>query len=164
MNDYISKPVQLEALERIMQRAIDHFVEATPLQTQGNGTIIDPAALAVLQQLRRPDRPDPVAELIDLFLHETPERLREMRTAITQYNADALSHAAHSLRGCAGSIGAVRMASLCEELEENAERRALQVSSRLLKEIETEFDKARQALEVVKAESAASGSGTLLPS
>src|SRR5256885_6752737 len=120
MDDYISKPVQLEALEKIMQRAIHHFVGTTTPQTHGNGTIIDPAALAVLQQLRRPDRPDPVAELIDLFLHETPQRLREMRIAITQYNADTLSLAAHSLRGCASSIGAVRMASLCEKLEENA--------------------------------------------
>jgi HPt (histidine-containing phosphotransfer) domain-containing protein len=73
-----------------------------------------------------------------------------MRTAATQYNAQALAAVAHNLRGCASSIGALQMASLCERLEENAGRRALQVSSRLLTEIETEFDRARQALELVK--------------
>ena len=81
-----------------------------------------------------------------------------MRTAVTQYNAEALATAAHSLRGCASSIGAVRLANLCEKLEENAERRALQISTRLLKEIETEFDTARQALERVRTESPSSPS------
>ena len=150
MDDYISKPVQLDALEKVMQRALDHIVR-TATDTDGNGMIIDPAALAVLRQLRRPDRPDPLEELIDLFVQETPERLQQMRTAVTQYNAEALAEVAHSLRGCASSIGAVRMASLCEKLEENADRRALQISSRLLKQIETEFDNARQALELVKS-------------
>ena len=104
-----------------------------------------------MRQLRRPDKPDPVVELIDLFIQETPKRLREMRNAATQYDADALAAAAHNLRGCAGSIGAVKMAGLCEKLEENAGRRALQISSRLLKEIETEFDRVRQALHLEKS-------------
>ena len=151
MNDYISKPVQLDALDKVLQRAIDSIGRATAFDTNGNGTIIDPAAITVLRQLRGPDRPDPVAELIDLFVRETPDRLREMQTAATQYDAEALAAAAHNLRGCASSIGAVRMATLCQKLEENAERRALQVSSRLLTEIEFEFDRARHALEREKS-------------
>ena len=150
MDDYISKPVQLDALETVLHRAIHGIARAATDGTLGNDTIIDPAAITVLQQLRRPDKPDPVAELIDLFIRETPERLREMQIAATQYNPRALAAAAHSLRGCASSIGAVKLASLCEKLEETAERRALQASSRLLKEIETEFDRARHALEFEK--------------
>jgi len=150
MDDYISKPVQLDALEKALQRAIDYIARTAPSATNGSDTIIDPAALAVLRQLRRPDKPDPVAELIDLFVRETPERLQEMHTAVTQYNAEALAAVAHSLRGCASTIGALKIAGLCGKLEENAERRALQISSRLLKEIETEFDRVRQALELAK--------------
>ena len=149
MDDYISKPVQLHALEKVLLGAIDYLALAEASDT--NGTILDPAALALLRQLRRPDKPDPVVELIDLFIQETPKRLREMRNAATQYDADALAAAAHNLRGCAGSIGAVKMAGLCEKLEENAGRRALQISSRLLKEIETEFDRVRQALHLEKS-------------
>jgi CheY-like chemotaxis protein len=150
MDDYISKPVQLEALEKALRGAIDHLGQPVASSRNGNEMVIDTEALEVLRQLRRPDKPDPVAELIDLFVQETPVRLREMRTAATQYNAQALAAVAHNLRGCASSIGALQMASLCERLEENAGRRALQVSSRLLTEIETEFDRARQALELVK--------------
>src|ERR1044071_2018071 len=154
MDDYISKPVQLDSLEEVLHRAVDHLA-ATAASTAvpgppANGIVIDPAALAVLRQLRRPDKPDPVTELIDIFDQETPERLREMHTAVTQYNAEALATAAHSLRGCASSIGAVRIAGLCQKLEENAERRAMQISSRLLKEIESEYETARHALELEK--------------
>ena len=74
MDDYISKPVQLAALEKALERAIDYIARTAPSATNGSDTIIDPAALAVLRQLRRPDKPDPVAELIDLFVRETPER------------------------------------------------------------------------------------------
>jgi len=49
------------------------------------------------------------------------------------------------------------LADLCEKLEENADRRALQISTRLLKEIEAEFDAARQALERVRTEQPSSG-------
>ena len=154
MDDYISKPVQLDALEKALQQAVEYLGRATPAtDAKENQMIIDPAAFLVLRQLRRPDKPDPVAELIDLFVQETPLRLHQMRTAVTQYNAEALATAAHSLRGCASSIGAVRLANLCEKLEQNADRRALQISTRLLKEIETEFDTARQALERVRTES-----------
>jgi CheY-like chemotaxis protein/HPt (histidine-containing phosphotransfer) domain-containing protein len=150
MDDYVSKPVQLDALEEALRRAIDHLGRPVTSGRNGNEPVIDTEALQVLRQLRRPDKPDPVAELIDLFVQETPIRLREMRTAATQYNAQTLAAVAHNLRGCASSIGAMQMASLCEKLEENAGRRALQVSSRLLNEIETEFDRARCALEAVK--------------
>ena len=150
MDDYVSKPVQLNALEEALRRAIDHLGRPVTRSRNGDESVIDTEALQVLRQLRRPDKPDPVAELIDLFVQETPVRLREMRTAANQYNAQALAAVAHNLRGCASSIGAMQMARLCEKLEENAGRRALQVSSRLLNEIETEFDRARCALELVK--------------
>jgi len=141
-----ANPVQLNALEGVMAAAIDHMCTRRWPARRSIGTIIDPAALAVLHQLRRPDRPDPVAELkIDLFVQETPERLREMRTAVTQYNAEALAAQPTACGLRASSIGAMRMASLCERLEQNAERAALKSSSRLLKEIETEFEGARQA-------------------
>ena len=151
MDDYISKPVQLNALENVLLRAIGHIARPTPPDAHGDRPNIDPAALAVLRQLRRPDRPDPVAELIDLFVQDTPKRLKEMHDAAAQHDATALAAAAHNLRGCASSIGAVKIASLCKRLEEHAERRTLKTSSALLKEIEAEFDRARQSLESEKS-------------
>ena len=114
------------------------------------GTSIDPSAIDVLRQLRRPDKPDPVIELIDMFVRDTPERLHKLRTAVAQYNAEDLAAVAHNLRGCASSIGATRLANLCQKVEENAERRAVQISTPLIREIESELDGVCRALAIEK--------------
>src|SRR5213075_2667798 len=116
-----------------------------------NEAFIDPSAIEVLRQLRRPGKPDPVTELIDMFVRDTPERLHKLRTAVAQYNSEDLAAVAHNLRGCASSIGATQLAILCEKLEANAERRAVQISTPLLKEIESEFDRVCRALAVEKS-------------
>jgi CheY-like chemotaxis protein len=151
MDDYISKPIQLDTLGKVLQRAMDSIrclVAPAPTIT---GAIIDPSAIDVLRQLRRPDKPDPVIELIDMFIRDTPERLHKLRTAVAQYNAEELAAVAHNLRGCASSIGATQLANLCQKLEENAERRAMQVSTPLIKEIESEFDRVCHALAIERA-------------
>src|SRR5213079_2804241 len=125
MDDYISKPIQLDTLENVLPRATDSIRRAAA-PSPSNTAAIDPSAIDVLRQLRRPDRPDPVIELIDMFVRDTPERLHRLRTAVDQYNAEDLAAVAHSLRGCASSIGATQLANLCQKLEENAERRAVQ--------------------------------------
>jgi PAS domain S-box-containing protein len=153
MDDYISKPIQLDALETALQRAIDSIRRADAAETKRPGPSIDTTAIDLLRQLRRPDKPDPVSELIDMFVRDTPERLHKLRTAVTQYNAEDLAAVAHSLRGCASSIGATELARLCQKLEENAERRAVQISTPLLREIENEFDRVCHELTLEKTKS-----------
>src|SRR6266705_940283 len=88
MDDYISKPIQLDALENILRRAMDSIGRRAAPAHPNTGASIDPSALDVLRQLRRPDKPDPVIELIDMFVRDTPERLHKLRTAVAQYNAE----------------------------------------------------------------------------
>lgn len=151
MDDYISKPIQLDTLGKVLQRAMDSIRRLVAPAPTITGAIIDPSAIDVLRQLRRPDKPDPVIELIDMFTRDTPERLHKIRTAVAQYNAEELAAVAHNLRGCASSIGATQLANLCQKLEENAERRAMQVSTPLIKEIESEFDRVCHALAIERA-------------
>jgi PAS domain S-box-containing protein len=150
MDDYISKPIQLDALEKVLQRASDSVRRLPEPVSPTIEASIDPSAIDLLRQLRRPDKPDPLIELIDMFVRDTPERLHKMRTAIDQYNAEELAAAAHNLRGCASSIGAIPLANLCQKLEENAERRAVQIANPLLREIEAEFDRVCRALAIEK--------------
>ena len=150
MDDYISKPIQLDALEKVLRRAMDSIRPLAAPAPPTSGASIDPSAIDVLRQLRRPDKPDPVIELIDMFVRDTPERLQKLRTAVAQYNAEDLAAVAHNLRGCASSIGATHLSNLCQKLEENAERRAVQISTPLLREIESEFERVCRALAIEK--------------
>jgi len=149
MDDYISKPIQLDALGSVLRRAMDSIRRPAPPPSNTESSL-DTSAIELLRQLRRPGKPDPVAELIDMFVRDTPERLQKLRTAVAQYNAEDLAAVAHNLRGCASSIGAAHLANLCQKLEENAERRAVQISTPLLREIESEFDRVCSALAIEK--------------
>ncbi len=154
MDDYLSKPVQLDTLRTVLDAAIERaqraFVAPAKPNEANTGTVLDRNALLTLRALREPFKPDPVVELIDLFLNDTPGKIREMLTAAAQYNAYSLELIAHSLRGCASSVGASRMARLCAELEEQAHAGSVQTASHLLKQLENEFSSVRAALELEK--------------
>jgi CheY-like chemotaxis protein/HPt (histidine-containing phosphotransfer) domain-containing protein len=154
MDDYISKPVYVETLKSVLEKAVQGvrdtaIVPAKP--DSGNGdAIIDQSALLTLRALRQPGKSDPVAELIDIFLRDTPGKLGEMKTAAAQYDAYSVELIAHSLRGCSGSIGASRLAQLCAELEEHARLGSIQIASHVLKQLDQEFAKVQAALELEK--------------
>ncbi|HKS37219.1 MAG TPA: PAS domain S-box protein, partial [Verrucomicrobiae bacterium] len=154
MDDYISKPVHLETLRTVLDKAVHEVQSPKPVaakpDTKGTDVMIDQSALITLRTLRQPGKPDPVSELIDIFLRDTPGRLSEMKTAVEQYDAYSLELVAHSLRGCSSSVGACRMAEICSQLEEHARLGSIQIASHVLKQLDQEFNNVRAALELEK--------------
>lgn len=79
--------------------------------------ILDAETLAALRSLQDDGEDDLLAELIDLFLEDAPERLGLIRAALAAGDWVGLAERAHSLKGSCASLGAVQMASLCGRLE-----------------------------------------------
>lgn len=79
--------------------------------------ILDTETLAALRSLQEDGEDDLLAELIDLFLEDAPERLASIRAAVEASDWVGLAERAHSLKGSCASLGAVSMASLCGRLE-----------------------------------------------
>ena len=88
-----------------------------------------------------------LAELIGLFLSDTPNRIADLRTALINQDATALSRAAHSLKGSAYTFGAHQMGCICEELEERARAKEIENVEPLVLKLEAEFTRLRQILE-----------------
>lgn len=86
MDDYITKPVQLPELEAALLRAL-----ADRAGTQASEEVIDPVIIAGLRQLRMPNKPDPLVEIIDLFLREAPGRLDAMTDAVAKNDLSSLA-------------------------------------------------------------------------
>jgi HPt (histidine-containing phosphotransfer) domain-containing protein len=57
-------------------------------------------------------------EVIDLFIADTPTRVRDLQAAALAYDAPALHHAAHALKGAASNIGAAALTEACFVLEQ----------------------------------------------
>lgn len=79
--------------------------------------VVDISMLLSLEAAQVEGEPDIIVELIDLYLEETPRRVAAVRRALEQGEVSALRGAAHCLRGSSASLGARRLAALCDELE-----------------------------------------------
>lgn len=88
-----------------------------PRATEIRREPVDLAVLAGYESIQLEGETDLVVQLIDLFVDEVPRRVRAMRDSVASRNPVVLKSAAHTLRGSSGSLGALQVARLCEEIE-----------------------------------------------
>jgi CheY-like chemotaxis protein len=152
MDDFINKPVQLPELEAALHRAL-----ADRAAQQTLDEVIDPVVIAGLRQLRMPGQPDPLAELIDLFLREAPDQLDVMAKSVASTEVEAVSRALSSttaLKGSASNLGARNLAALADEIVQAINTGYLSESLPLVEKARREFERARDTLLKIKGESA----------
>ena len=133
MDEFLTKPLDLDQLPGVLNRAVgmpspetaassDAGPLATPLRPAATETlpILDPTLLDSLRNLRFEGEPDPVIEIIDLFLRDTPCRLEEARSAAERRDAPGVQAPAHTLKGSANNLGARRLGAAAGSLEQQA--------------------------------------------
>jgi len=149
MDDFIRKPVQLPELEAALHRGLADRASHKALEA-----VIDPVVIAGLRQLRTPGKPDPVVELIDLFLQEAPGHLQALESAVAQNDHTSLARtfsAAVRLKGGAINLGARNLAALCDEIEHTARKWSLAEDvPPLLERAKRELTRVQKALETIK--------------
>jgi PAS domain S-box-containing protein len=128
MDDYVSKPVQIEELAAVLERyapgngagSQTQKAVAEPVEDRLDYTVING-----LRALREPGQPDPLAELVDLFLIDAPERLHRIQHGWHSGDLKAVQHAAHSLKGSASNLGVQRLARMAAQIEKESKAGAL---------------------------------------
>jgi len=102
----------------------------------------------VIRQIRDLNKSTPGlrANLADMFLRDTEERLGALQKAVELLEADTLVRHAHAARGGAANIGARRMADLFGNVERDADRGDLASASAWLERLRDEFVLTRTAL------------------
>ena len=143
MNDYITKPVHLPDLQAALARGLCHL---QPPMTDPAATVLDPTVIAGLMELREPGQPDPVQELVGLFLRDSVIRLEKIDSSIAAQDASAVISAAHSLKGSASNLGARRLAALSANLEKQAKAGDWSEMKKLHPQIKTEFEQVQKTL------------------
>ena len=131
MDDYVSKPVRLAEVAA----KVDHWMpevsvpvrmaraEATtaPVAVVAqpvplDGPVLDEKVVAGLRELGQ----DFLAQLVPVFVGSVSQRHDDITGAARAGDARALAEVAHVLRGSAGNLGGLRVASVCGRLEEAA--------------------------------------------
>ena len=151
MNDYLSKPIQREALVSTIRRwaPLPEEEEKSPVTSE--------TAHAEEQLGEQPDQPDHTvfnaAEaidrydgdldvlkmIIDSFIEDTPGAIDEIASAVHSGDAAQAGRLGHSLKGGASYIGADRIKALALAIETAGKENDLKASGPLLSELRTEF-------------------------
>ena len=122
MDDYVSKPVMLDALAAALRRWISELPAATASQqidaVWASADPFDPTRVAELRTLNTPGSPDLFFHLATPFAEDAEKRCRAIGAAISNGNTADAAREAHGLDGGAATLGATRLAALCKQLEE----------------------------------------------
>ncbi len=117
MDAHVPKPIDraklLEVLERLSRP--EHEAAAAPVASLDQ---------AILDQLRRLDD-DALGSLVEIFRTSGPATLDMLTAAVAAQDATAAFHAAHRLRGSAGTFGATALAARLADVENRARAGAL---------------------------------------
>ncbi|KAB2922797.1 MAG: EAL domain-containing protein [Dechloromonas sp.] len=138
MDDHLAKPLTLDALTDHLGRWL-HWSGTPEKQPAASADTGAPAFdNAVLERLRE-CLGDTVSEAIRPFLEDMPGYLYELEGAIAEGDTDTLRRIAHIIKGAAGNLGALAMASAARAMELHAEAGERDDSSELLLRLRTEF-------------------------
>jgi PAS domain S-box-containing protein len=157
MDDYISKPIDVAALQSVLARwalvgpsqlptspAPPGLERRTDVGPADRGQpVLDESRLVDLEGLQAPDGTSLLTSIVRSFLSRSPDQLSDLRQAARTGDVDGVQRLAHALRGSSGTIGADRVASMCRQIELG--EGSLPAEGRL-DELESELHRAREAL------------------
>jgi CheY-like chemotaxis protein/HPt (histidine-containing phosphotransfer) domain-containing protein len=164
MHDYLTKPIQINALQQVLERAgLWAKRRTSPLQPlealpgvalpivddgrpEESAPALDPAVLAELRQFQGEGEPDIVQELAEAFQSETPPLLKDLHLAIAEVQSEQLRRTAHNLKGSSHNLGARTMAALSAELELLGKSGTVEGAAALVTRLEREYQRVCEAL------------------
>ena len=157
MDDYLSKPIQMERLEAVLaccRPRHDHAnlppVAAADLTAVVPGAVADLVAdplfdVSMLADMVGEDVGSFLAEMLPLFHEDTESLFDTLERALLDEDAETILRAAHTLKGTSANLGMTRLSSLCLELETMGRERDLASAVDKFDEIVREYERIKEA-------------------
>lgn len=117
-----------------------------PAMQNSDQPLLDLEVVQSLKELGGPEDPGLFAELVEMFLRDTPPRIQAMLEASTKGDPMALARAAHSMKSSCGNLGAMSLAQLCQAIEAGGRQGDIEAVRSLVQRSSEEYQKVAQAL------------------
>jgi PAS domain S-box-containing protein len=150
MDDYLSKPAQLEDLRSMLEKylsssksaADDDNKSTTPISTSTHEaeSVVIPVDVHVLEELVGND-PEMIREMLQDYQSDAEKIATELRTAYQGGQMTAVGGLAHKLKSSSRSVGALRLGELCAKMEQAGKSNDAQALAELLPSFDTEIIK-----------------------
>ncbi|WP_445304492.1 MULTISPECIES: response regulator [unclassified Microcoleus] len=154
MNDYISKPIRVDALIQALSQCPPNPEpqQAQEEESDSHKPEIDMPAvnLTELQAFCSSidqDSTQILSLLANCYFEESLKLLQAMKLAIAQADTQTLKRVAHTLKGSSANLSAAPLAKLCATLEVMSTSGELDRASSLLAQIEGEYDRVKNTLQ-----------------
>ncbi|UKP00327.1 response regulator [Nostoc sp. UHCC 0870] len=109
--------------------------------------VIDQKTMEGLRKMAGNEANVLIAELIQIYLEDTPVQIQTIQQALASGERDKLKKAAHALRSPSVSLGALNLGKICATLETTANEQTLEQLSRLVDQLESEYNNVINALQ-----------------
>ncbi|WP_199154269.1 response regulator [Chromobacterium sp. ASV23] len=150
MDDYLAKPFTqnalLEVLARWMKPGADRPDEGS--SDKKDEGWLDPQALAGIRDID----PGLLPRMVAAWLAEGPRLLAAIHQAAKSGDGKELFRAAHALKNGAGSVGAKRLAELCQLLEQLGKADDLVDAASVVEDLDQVFYHSQEALKALREE------------
>ncbi len=124
-------------------------VEATAVPAAPVVTADDPAeVLEYLRRLEAQGSPGLAADVVEIFLQDTSNRLTALRQAIANGDGETVFRVAHTMQGSASMIGAASVARSCSALAKSARGGSFEECTVLVSELDAGFRAFQRAIPV----------------
>lgn len=152
MDDYISKPILVEEVQRALERwgAIAPTEKGESRPVPSADPIIDQKIIAGLREMSDKDDPDFLSELIDLFLEISPRLINDIKQHAQMADAVNLMQAAHKLKGSSFNLGARYLAGICQRIEDKGKNNNLSELDSLLEQLEKGYEQTSLELKSIE--------------
>jgi two-component system sensor histidine kinase/response regulator len=154
MDEFVSKPIRYEELKSAIERVLAAPVRAASSPAgappSAKPVVLDLAQFDHLKGLQDDEHPKFLANLIDLFLKETPKRFRDLAASLAGGDARAARQLAHSVKGACDNFGGRALQTVCHEIEESIGGGNLKGASALVGKLEPELASLAKELNLQK--------------
>ena len=121
--------------------------------------LLDESAIAALRDPELGGDPEFLVEVVEAFLGDSPPRLQTLRASLEGGDAEAIGRAAHSLKGSSGNFGAMRMQTLCADIERLSRAGELATMEPLVDQLDAEYGHVADRLTELVAEATGQQAG-----
>ncbi|HEU4652481.1 MAG TPA: response regulator [Steroidobacteraceae bacterium] len=141
MDDYLSKPLDISRLQDVLDRFMSHTGSRdVPLTHPALPNSADVSVRARLQEIAGDDL-EFAAELVTAFVASGEESYREMQAAMAGNSLEALSRAAHKLKGACANLHIQGLTALALDIESRAKAGQSSDWALDLQKLRAEFDR-----------------------
>ncbi len=132
MNEFVSKPFEVDYLVSLMTRLQQNSQTNTTLVTEPVEVVMTILSQPVIDRLIKDTSAEALPAMLTMFTTEVSRRLGQIKVGLANTDSSLLREEAHALKSCAGTFGAIRLQGSAKALENQAASGQVEAYPRLV--------------------------------